>query len=396
MIKWWLDKGIDGFRMDVINLIAKPYGLENSSLMGNDYKGYVFDPELYANNEKCHEYLHAMKTEVLSKYDVMTVGETPVVTPEIALKFVDEKREELDMVFNFEHVEDDGTVVPEGRLKVFGFLIKEGAKMLFAGNRKFHVPKFKDLVKRWYTVIENGGWNSQYFSNHDQPRHVSKFGDDKKYHKRSAKMMATLIHTLPGTPYVYQGEEIGMTNISLPTIDDYKDIASINGYKKAISAGIPEFIAMMVLREKSRDNARTPMQWSDEENAGFTKGNPWITVNPNYQYINVEAQKDDKTSVFNYYKDLIALRKQNEVMVYGSFKMLDEDNKRSIAFTREYEDKKWLVTINLTNKKSRIKLHNDIDLSNARILLSSMDNDGDDLGKNIMLNPYEAMIIKLA
>jgi len=396
MIKWWLDKGIDGFRMDVINLIAKPDGLENSSLMGDDSEGFIFDPELYANNEKCHEYLHAMKTKVLSNYDVMTVGETPVVTPEIALKFVDEKRDELDMVFNFEHVEDDGTVVPEGRLKVFGFLIKEGAKMLFAGNRKFDVPKFKDLVKRWYTVIEHGGWNSQYFSNHDQPRHVSKFGDDKKYHKRSAKMMATLIHTLPGTPYVYQGEEIGMTNISLPAIDDYKDVASINGYKKAIAAGIPKSIAMMVLREKSRDNARTPMQWSNEENAGFTNGNPWLTVNPNYEYINAKAQQDDKTSVLSYYKDLIALRKQNEVMVYGDFKMLDEDNNKSITFTREYEDKKWLVTINLTNKKSRVKLHNDIGLSNARILLSSMDNDGVDLCKNIMLSPYEAMIIKLA
>lgn len=268
--------------------------------------------------------------------------------------------------------------------------------MLFSGNKKFDVPKFKKLVKRWYTVIENGGWNSQYFSNHDQPRHVSKFADDKKYHDRSAKMMATLIHTLPGTPYVYQGEEIGMTNIALPTIDDYKDVASINGYKKAIRTGIPKSIAMMVLREKSRDNARTPMQWSDAKNAGFTNGEPWIMINPNYKRINVVTQQDDEASVLNYYKQLITFRKQNDVMVYGDFKMLDEDNKRAITYTREYEDKKWLVTINLTNKSSKVKLDNDIELDKARILISSMDNNRDELCKIMNLSPYEAMIIQLA
>lgn len=395
MMKWWLDKGIDGFRMDVINLIAKPDGLPDSTLMGKDYKGYVFDSGLYANNEMSHKYLKAMNKQVLSKYDVMTVGETPKVTPDIALEYVDAKREELDMVFNFEHVEDEGTVVPEGKHKVFGFMLKEGAKMLFLGNKKFNVLKFKDLVNRWYTVIDRGGWNSQYFSNHDQPRQVSRFGDDKKYHKRSAKMLATLIHTLPGTPYVYQGEEIGMTNIALPTIENYKDVASINAYKKGVRSGIPKSIAMIALRDKSRDNARTPMQWSNEMNAGFTEGTPWITVNPNYVDINVKVQRDQKSSILNYYKKLIALRKENKVMVYGDFKMIDEANKKSISYTREFEGAKLLVAINLTNKSAVVTLSDDIKLDNAEILISSTENSRVMQGIPINLKPYEAMIIKL-
>ena len=395
MIKWWLDKGIDGFRMDVINLIAKPEGLPDSNLMGNGYSGRVFDPGLYANNDKCHEYLHAMRTKVLSKYDIMTVGETPMVTPEIALKFVDAKRQELDMVFNFEHVEDDGTTVPDGSLKVWGFLIKEGLKMLVSGNKKFNVPKFKNLVQRWYTVIENGGWNSQYFSNHDQPRQVSKFGNDKKYHNRSAKMLATLIHTLPGTPYIYQGEEIGMTNIKLKDISDFKDIASINGYKKAIDGGIPKSIAMSVLNEKARDNARTPMQWNNKSNAGFTKGEPWFSVNPNYVDINAEKQLEDKESILNYYKKLIKLRKENEVMVYGEFEITDRSNNKSIAYFREYEGDKWLVAINLTDKKAHVKMDPDNAANDSELLLSNMPDSRIVLSSNkINLRPYEAMIIR--
>lgn len=395
MMKFWLDKGIDGFRMDVINLIAKPEGLPDSNLMGKDYKGRVFDSGLYANNEMSHTYLNQMNKQVLSKYDIMTVGETPMVTPDIALKYVDEKRNELDMVFNFEHVEDDGTVVPEGKLKVLGFMIKEGIKMLIKGNKKFNVIKFKALVNRWYTVIERGGWNSQYFSNHDQPRHVSKFADDTTYHARSAKMMAILIHTLPGTPYVYQGEEIGMTNIAMPSIDDYRDVASINGYAKAVKAGIPKGFAFSALQEKSRDNARTPMQWSDQKNAGFTDGEPWIAVNPNYKDINVKAQLADSNSILNFYKKLIALRKENEVMVYGNFEMIDEGNKKSISYTREFTDAKWLVTINLTGKPSSVKLDEDVILNGAEVLLSTIEDSVLQSKSLIKLRPYEAIIIKL-
>ena len=395
MMQWWLEKGIDGFRMDVINLIAKPEGLPDSTLMGKGYKGRVFDSALYANNEKCHTYLKEMNKQVLSKYDIMTVGETPNVTPDTALKYVDVKRKELDMVFSFEHVEYDGAAVPEGKLKVLGFLIKEGIKLALKGNRKFNVPKYKNIVKNWYTVIEKGGWNSQYFSNHDQPRQASKFGDDKNYHDRSAKMLATLIHTLPGTPYVYQGEEIGMTNIALPEINDYRDVATINAYKKAVNAGIPKKFAMSAVHDQSRDNARTPMQWSDEENAGFSKGSPWSAVNPNYKNINVKSQLENQNSIYYYYKKLIELRKQNEIMVYGTFEMVDEKNKKVIAYIREYENKRWFVAINLTGSNAIVKPDADINFNGGKVILSNMNKEIKENAGKIKMQPFEALILEI-
>ena len=394
MIKWWLDKGIDGFRMDVINLIAKPEGLPSSTLMGKAYRGSVFDPKLYANNEKCHEYLHEMNKKVLSKYDVMTVGETPVIDPENAIKFVDEKRQELDMVFNFEHVEAESITVPEDRYRVMGFLIREGTKKLAAGGLKFNAVRFKKIAKRWYTVIEQGGWNSQFFSNHDQPRQVSRFGDDKKHHARSAKMLCMLIHTLPGTPYVYQGEEIGMTNIKLSSIDDYKDIATINAYKKAVRAGIPKATAMAAVHEKSRDNARTPMQWDNRKNGGFTKGKPWIAVNPNFDRINVKLQKKDKNSILSFYKSIISLRKKNKIMVYGDFTIIDFDDRKTISYIRKYEGRVWLITINLTDRYAKVRLE-DIQLQNAEVVLSNMNKARIVSERLLRLDPYEAVIFEL-
>jgi len=395
MMKWWLDKGIDGFRMDVINLIGKPEGLPDSVRFGERYDGHVFDPALYANNEKSHTYLKQMRKKVLNNYDVMTVGETPMVTPDIALEYVDHKNEELDMVFHFEHVESVGNAVPKGFFRIMLFVIEELWNMLLHGSRKFDVLKYKDLVNRWYTVIERGGWNSQYFSNHDQPRQVSKFGDVTTYHRRSAKMLATLIHTLPGTPYVYQGEEIGMTNIRFNSINDYRDIATINAYKKAVDGGIPAVFAMMAVYSKSRDNARTPMQWNSKKYAGFSTGTPWLKVNPNYKKINAEKQANDRASILNYYKKIISLRKEKGIMVYGDFKIIDEKNRRSISYIREYEDKKLLVIINLTGKRAHAKIENDIDLSDAKVILSNVRKSSFTRDSHVNLRPYEAAIIEM-
>jgi len=395
MMKWWLDKGIDGFRMDVINLIGKPEGMPDSVRFGERYDGYVFDPALYANNAVTHTYLKEMRKKVLSKYDVMTVGETPMVTPDIALEYVDAKNEELDMVFNFEHVESVGNAVPKGFFKIMLFVIEELWNMILHGSRKFDVFQYKDLVSRWYTVIERGGWNSQYFSNHDQPRQVSKFGDVKTYHRRSAKMLATLIHTLPGTPYVYQGEEIGMTNIKLPSIDDYRDVATINAYKKAVDGGIPAAFAMMAVHSKSRDNARTPMQWNSEKNAGFSAGTPWLRVNPNYKKINAEKQANDPVSILNYYKKIISLRKENDSMVYGDFNIIDPKNRRSISYIRSYENKKLLVIINLTGKRAHAKVDKEIELSGAKVILSNVRKSSFTGDSRMNLRPYEAAIIEL-
>ncbi len=395
MVKWWLDMGIDGFRMDVINLIAKPKSLPDSELLGKDFSGYVFDSNLYANNEASHEYLHEMNESILNKYNIMTVGETPSVTPEIALKYVDEKRAELDMVFSFEHVPPDDFILPPGKLNVYIFLFIMKIKKIVKGKNRIDAVRFKSIMKKWYTVIEHGGWNSQYFSNHDQPRQVSRFADDKKYRERSAKMLATLIHTLPGTPYVYQGEELGMTNVDFKSMDDYRDVAFFNSYKKHIKGGIPKRTAFRLIQPTARDNARTPMQWNAEQNAGFTNGKPWINVNPNYKNINAEAQKEDEKSVLNYYRKLIELRKNNKVMVYGNFRLIDKANKKTIAYIKEYNGDKWLIAINLANKPAKVKIKDDFIFKKAETILSNTGIIKNITKKSINLMPYESIVFKI-
>jgi oligo-1,6-glucosidase len=259
MMKWWLDKGIDGFRMDVINFISKVDGLP--SVEGD---GYQWGGAYFMNGPRIHEYLQEMNREVLSHYDLITVGETPGVTPEQAILYTAEDRKELQMVFQFEHMELDSGPNVKWDLK------------------PWRLHDLKVTMSKWQTALDGKGWNSLYLNNHDQPRMVSRFGDDGKYRVESAKMLATFLHMMQGTPYIYQGEEIGMTNVRFSSIDEYRDIETLNMYREYRERGVPVESIMESIYAKGRDNARTPMQWNDSENAGFTTGKPWIAVNPNY------------------------------------------------------------------------------------------------------------------
>lgn len=368
MMKWWLDKGIDGFRMDVIGLIAKDIevGEEKSDLK---------DPNI--NEERVHKYLKEMNKEVLNRYDIMTVGETPDVSPFEALNFVGKNRNELNMVFQFEHVGiGDG---PEGKW----------------GKSEFSLKKFKNIMSKWENILEGEGWNSLYLSNHDQPRSVSRFGNDTEYRIESAKMLATCIHMMKGTPYVYQGEELGMTNVKFEKLDDYRDIETINAYKEYVGSGKKTKEEMMeAIYKRGRDNARTPFQWNDSENAGFTKGTPWIKVNPNYKSINAKEQINDKNSVFNYYKKLIDLRKKYEIVVYGKYELILGDDEKVYAYLRKLNNEILLVICNFSNEFSKFDLPKNIKYSRKEILISNYSVDSDKIEK-IDLRPYEARVYLL-
>ena len=324
MMRWWLDKGIDGFRMDVINLIGKAPEFPGEG-------GVDFTPWCQ-NRPEALAYLSEMNREVLSHYDILTVGETPGVTPELAREYTAERAGRLNMVFTFEHMELDGG--PFGKWS----------------DRRIPLPALKRVLSRWQDGLRDEGWNSLYWDNHDQPRIVSRLGDEGPYWKPSAKMLAICLHLLQGTPYIYQGEELGMTNAHFDSLSDYRDIESLNAYrtlveeKKAVSSG--EMLGYLAL--KSRDNARTPMQWDASEHAGFTDGTPWIAVNPNYRSINAAAQIDDPSSVFSCYRALIALRHTLPVIVYGDYACLDLDDPAVYAYTRTLGEERLLVVCNFT------------------------------------------------
>ena len=332
MMNWWCEKGIDGFRMDVISMISKdqsyPDGEMNGGLYG-DFGPYC------VHGPRIHEFLQEMNREVLSRYDVMTVGETSGVTIEEAQKYAGEDRNELNMVFQFEHVEDQGS--DHGKWT----------------TEKYDFQEFKKVMIKWQEELAGKAWNSLYWDNHDQPRAVSRIGDDSPmYREVSAKMIATCLHMLKGSPYIYQGEEIGMTNAYFKSIDDYKDIEAINAYKEYTESGLMTEEEMLnCLKMVSRDNARTPMQWDDSANAGFTTGTPWISVNKNYTQINAKAALEDKDSVFYYYQKLIRLRHENEIIVEGVFHGLLEDNDEIYAYERILGDEKLVVACNFTNKE---------------------------------------------
>ncbi len=366
MMKFWLDKGIDGFRMDVINMLSKVPGLPP---VKTDEKGFIFGGEYFINGPRIHEFLKEMNDKVLSKYDIMTVGETPGVTPEIAAMYVGKDRNELNMVFQFEHMDLDKG---ENYYKFTWDLLE-----------------FKKIMKKWQEGLYEKGWNSLYLNNHDQPRMVSRFGNDGKYRVESAKMLATMIHTQQGTPYIYQGEEIGMTNISFPSIEDYRDIATINLYYKAKEAGFDEDLIMKGIHYHSRDNARTPIQWNSEKNAGFTTGTPWIKVNPNYEEINVENALKNKNSIFYYYRDLIKLRKKHPVLVYGKFEIVNEDDPDIFAYTRTGENEKLFVILNFTDKERKFKP--EVEERYDNILISNYEKIEPGNGE-YSLRPYEARV----
>ncbi|CAM2900688.1 alpha-glucosidase [Paenibacillus sediminis] len=370
MMKFWLDKGVDGFRMDVINLISKVEGLPSNG------DAPLADGSMYfMNGPRVHEFLREMNEEVLSKYDIMTVGEAPGVTAEQAIMYTGENRKELQMVFQFEHMDVDSG--PGGKWDV----------------KPWTLPKLRSILHKWQIGLAKDGWNSLYLNNHDQPRMVSRFGNDTEYRLESAKMLATLLHTLKGTPYIYQGEELGMTNVKFDTIDEYQDIEIHNMYQDKVVRGRADSGTIMAaIHTKGRDNARTPMQWNDQPNAGFTTGTPWLKVNPNYVDINAEKAMQDPNSIFHYYKKLIELRKQNPVMVYGDYELLLEDNEFIYAYTRTLDDEKWLITLNFFKDPAELTLPAHLEEAEKSIVISNYSEEG--MHPNL-LRPYEARVYKV-
>lgn len=368
MMTRWCEKGIDGFRMDVISLISKPEGYPDAKVVG-----LYGDMNICANGPKVHDYLKEMNEKVLSKFDIMTVGETAGVTLEEAKKYANTDGSELNMVFQFEHMDLDG-----------------GEKFKWSTKPMPLVP-LKENLSKWQKGLDGVAWNSLYFCNHDQPRIVSRLGDESDaYRELSAKCIATCLHMMQGTPYVYQGEELGMTNTVFKSVDDFRDLESINAYRELVESGLYTDEDMFPkIAHKSRDNARTPMQWDASENAGFTTGTPWIALNPNYKKINVADQLKREDSVFNYYKKLIRLRKENEIIVYGNYELLLPEDENIFAYVRTLDNQKLLVVCNFSKTEQKFDFSG---YENAKVLISNYNRDA---GKDSILKPYEATVLLL-
>ena len=370
MMTFWCEKGIDGFRMDVISMISKdqtfPDGEMNNSLYG-DFGPYC------VHGPRVHEFLQEMNREVLSRYDIMTVGETSGVTIEEAQKYAGEAGKELNMVFQFEHV-DNGS-------GDYGKWTTE----------KYDFKEFKRIMIKWQEELQGKAWNSLFLGNHDQPRSVSRFGNDNPaYRETSAKMLATCLHMMQGTPYVYQGEELGMTNVYFDKLEDYRDIESINFFTELTEAGLmtPEYM-MKCLMLRSRDNARTPMQWDDSAQAGFTDGESWIKVNPNYKEINAAQQLEDPNSIFHYYQKLIRLRKEKDVIVYGEFEPIYRDDEQIFAYIRRQKQEKLLTVCNFSDKNAEMEIPEEF--KGAECLITNLDRTV--FEGRIVLKPYEAFVL---
>lgn len=373
MMNWWCEKGIDGFRMDVISMISKTKEMPDGVKIGNNLYGDYSPYCIHGPN--VHRYLKEMNERVLSKYDLITVGETAGVTVEEAVKYAGEDQHELNMVFHFEHVEI-------------------GNKENKWNRNPVPLTEFKQIIGKWQTALYGKAWNSLYLSNHDQPRCVSRFGNDTpEYRDRSAKMLATCMHMLQGTPYIYQGEELGMTNYPFTDISQFRDVEAINAFRELVTESHKreEKELISCFQYKGRDNARTPMQWDRTENAGFSTGTPWIGVNPNYITINAKDEVNNPSSVFHYYKKLIKLRKQYDIIVYGEFEMLLPDSETVFAYTRTLEQERILVLCNFTEEEQRIELPKEFQGSNNQILISNYGREI--VGKMNMLRPYEAIVI---
>ncbi|MNS10027.1 Oligo-1,6-glucosidase [compost metagenome] len=379
MIQWWLKKGVDGFRFDAIAHIVKAQGLPDAE--NPNHLPTVRAYQLFSNLEKVHTLLQNLHDKVLYYYDIMTVGETSGLGPHQALDYVGDTRRELNMVFQFEHMYLDATSPGSGKWEI----------------RPWNLLELKKVMSEWQTVLHNQGWNANYLGNHDQPRPVSRFGNDLHFRVPSAKMLATFLLTLEGTPYIFQGEEIGMTNPSFDSIEDYRDVETLNFYHERREKGVPEEEVMKAVRKKSRDNARTPMQWDNTENAGFTaKGQPWIKVNSNYMEINVAAAQKDPDSIYNYYKALIALRKEHKVMVYGEYKLLYPLDTEIYAYTRTYEEDKLLVILNFFDQQPIFEWPEDLSPDGARLLISNYKPVPEENVQKLQLRPYEARVYLLS
>ncbi|HNZ77382.1 MAG TPA: alpha-glucosidase [Bacilli bacterium] len=360
ILTFWLDLGVDGFRCDVINIISKREGLPEGK-----WKPVLRGSEHYINGPKVHEYLHELYEDVLSKYQCFTVGESVFITPETALDYIADWRGELNMLFQFDHMNADCFFV-----KWFG--------------RKFKPVRLKKAMTKWQYGINGKGWNTLYLENHDQPRSVSRFGS-LKYREESAKMLATYFLFQQGTPFIYQGQEIGMTNAHFTKLSQYRDVESMNIYRIGTKKLLWSKRRMLKkLARSSRDNARTPMQWSNEINGGFSEATPWIEVNTNYETINVKNDLKNKNSILKYYQKIIALRKKHEIIVYGDYLEHYPNDNKIVCYERNYEDEKLVVVANFTGKEAFQKAP--YDLPKAKLLLNNYDDD------DLVLKPYQAKV----
>ena len=371
MMNWWLKKGVDGFRMDVISLISKEPGLPDKEPGINGYATF----NVSANGPHVHEYLQEMRQKALNNADTITVGECSGVTLEEAKKYARSDEKELNMVFQFEHMDVDSD--------------EKAGKWT---TRKMDLRNLKKILTRWQKGLQDIAWNSLYWENHDQPRSVSRFGNDSdEYREISAKMLATCIHMMQGTPYVYQGEELGMTNCPFNTLDNFRDLESINAFHELTEQGkMTEEDMMAAIGYKGRDNARTPMQWDDSAYAGFSTATPWIMVNPNYTKINAKDQINREDSVFKYYQKLIKLRHESELIVYGTYDLILDDDKDIYAYIRTLGDKKLIVYCNFSENTREVELPEEF--TNGKVLISNYIDAK--VNHKITLRPYEAIVIQ--
>ncbi|AEI43861.1 MalL3 [Paenibacillus mucilaginosus KNP414] len=373
MMTWWLDKGIDGFRMDVINMISKEPSLPDAG----DAR-YAWGGEYFTNGPRIHEFLQEMNRRVLSRYDIMTVGETPGITAEEAVLYTGEDRGELNMVFQFEHMDVDS----------------EGSKW---NVKPWKLTDLKRILNKWQLELQGRGWNSLYLNNHDQPRMVSRFGNDGPYRVESAKMLATLLHTMQGTPYIYQGEEIGMTNVRFGSVEEYKDIETLNWYKERMAEGADPAELLRAVHAKGRDNARTPFQWDASPNGGFTAGTPWLAVNPNYHEINAEEARRNPDSIFHYYKKLIALRKQHDIMVYGEFISILDEHEQIYAYLRKLGEERWLILLNFAGESAVFELPGSVEGGGGELIIGNYGDAESQVAsvRRVDLRPYEARVYRM-
>ena len=368
MINWWLDKGIDGFRVDAISHIKKVPGFPD--LPNPKKKDYVPSFKGHMNREGIDLFLEELKQETFEKYDIMTVGEANGVKVEEADEWVGEERGYFNMIFQFEHLDLWGKSAEGG----------------------LDLETLKKTLTKWQKGLEGTGWNALFLENHDQPRSVSTWGNSEEYWDESAKCLAVMYFLMQGTPFIYQGQEIGMTNVKFTSIEDYNDVAIKNMYRNERENGIPHEEIMEVIWKNGRDNSRTPMQWNTEENAGFTSGDPWLKINPNYKTINVEQAINEPDSIYHFYKKLIQIRKKNDVLIYGKYDLILENNDKIYAYTRTLKNETVLVITNLFSKEANLKLPVELQDKNKELLISNYDVKPEEDLSNVVLKPYEARV----
>lgn len=368
MVNWWLDKGIDGFRVDAISHIKKVDGLPDMENPEN--KKYVEAWEGHMNRPGIEKFLTEFSDRTLRNYDIMTVGEANGVSLDDAENWVGEENGYFNMIFQFEHIGLWNTSLEGG----------------------LDLASFKQTLTRWQKGLEGRGWNALFFENHDQPRSVSAWGNDTNLRKTSAKALATLYFFMQGTPFIYQGQEIGMTNVQFDSIDDYDDVSMKNYYRIERSEGKSHEEIMQVIWKNGRDNSRTPMQWTSEPQAGFTTGKPWMKVNPNYPDINVEQNLNDPDSIYHYYRQMIELRKSSDTLVYGTYDLIAEDHPQVYAYTRTLNDERYAVIVNMFDEEASVDLSNNLSFSELKMANYQIE---DELNANLVLRPYEARVYKI-